>query len=48
MKDKDEFKITLDQLEEMVQCILDCLTDNEDEAHEYARQFLIEVNSDEQ
>ena len=46
MNSKIKFKITFDQLEEMVQCILDCLTDNEYEAHEYAKQFLIEVNSD--
>lgn len=47
MSGKIRFKITFDQLEEMVQCILDCLTDDENEAHEYAKQFLIEVNSDE-
>lgn len=47
MSGKIRFKITFEQLEEMVQCILDCLIDNEDEAHEYAKQFLIEVNSDE-
>ena len=36
----------MSQLEEMVQCILDCCSENEDEAHEYAKQFLIEINTD--